>query len=380
MTAESRRTASAATVPFYPDLHPEQRKLLDAMPFDGSHLVSGPPGSGKSIVAVHRAALLELTGAKVTLVSRSNLLRQQHAEAASVLCPDVRVATFHSLLGDWYRRALGERLPTTAPDGTSGWEIDWPELYARTLAVGTLPPLGALVVDEGQDLPPEFYRLCRIADARLTVLADEHQVLTDTHSTLAEISGALGDCSPWELHTNHRNTRQLASLAAHFHGGPFPPRLPEAGGPSATVTRYPADSDLLREVRQHLEARPRDAVGVVLRSSLRQRRLLGVFQAAGLPVQAYFGDAPRGRYRDLDWSRSGVYLVTRASVKGLTFDALFVPDTHLDSGDPGDPGLRMMYYVLATRPRRHLRFGYEGDREPPLLAGVPRELLRRDAP
>jgi hypothetical protein len=38
----------------------------------------------------------------------------------------------------------------------------------------------------------------------------------------------------------------------------------------------------------------------------------------------------------------------------------------------------MTYYVLTTRAHRELHLGYEGDREPPLLAPVPRGDLLRD--
>jgi hypothetical protein len=37
----------------------------------------------------------------------------------------------------------------------------------------------------------------------------------------------------------------------------------------------------------------------------------------------------------------------------------------------------MTYYVLVTRAREEVHLGYEGDREPPPVAGIPADLLVR---
>jgi hypothetical protein len=69
--------------------------------------------------------------------------------------------------------------------------------------------------------------------------------------------------------------------------------------------------------------------------------------------------------------------VHRASAKGLGFDTVVVPDAHTDAAtDPTSAALRMTYYVLTTRARQELHFGYEGGTEPPLLAHVYGSLLR----
>ncbi|WST67622.1 hypothetical protein OG268_08900 [Streptomyces uncialis] len=84
-----------------------------------------------------------------------------------------------------------------------------------------------LVVDEGQDLSPGFYRLVRIAAVSVTVFADGCQRLTETNSTLNEITDALGrSTGRVEIARNHRNSRQIASLAEHFRRGGTRPETP----------------------------------------------------------------------------------------------------------------------------------------------------------
>ncbi|MEW1642111.1 DNA helicase [Streptomyces sp. NPDC091219] len=358
----------------YLGLAPEQRACLDDLPFDGNHLVSGPPGSGKSLLAAQRAVMLALTGTPVTLLTRSNLLRQSLAAMVHALGPvdrGVRVATAHTWLTEW----CGGKVSRTG----DGW-YDWAACFERAADTGSVPGL-TLVVDEGQDLPPEFYRLCRLLQARTTVYADECQRLTDTNSTLAEIAQRLGRCTRLELDGNHRNTRQIAAFAAHFRTRAGAPVLPEREGPPPRLHRLPprGAADLLILLA---EKHPQQTIGVIVNSTYTQFSLLGSLErrAPRLKPQLYSSRAPaaQGRYRTLDLGRPGIVLVHRASAKGLGFDIVVIPDMHTDAAvDPTSAALRMAYYVMATRARRELHLAYEGDTEPPLCAQVESRYLLR---
>ena len=213
------------------------------------------------------------------------------------------------------------------------------------------------------------------------MFADECQRLTDTNSTLAEIAERLGRCTRLALDGNHRNTRQIASFAAHFNTGSGLPALPESEGPPPRLHRLPRDgtADLLILLAQR---HPQQSIGVIVNSTETQFSLLGSLErrAPRLKPQAYTSRAraAQSRYRTLDLGRPGIVLVHRASAKGLGFDIVVIPDTHTDAAvDPTSPALRMTYYVLATRARRELHLAYEGETEPPLCAQVgPGALLR----
>lgn len=356
----------------YLDLAPGQRTTLDGLPFEGNHLVDGPPGSGKSLLAVQRALMLAFTGRQVVLLTRSNLLRQALAPVATVLGAEeagVEVSTVHS----WLSRTYGNGVRRTE----DGW-FDWPACYQRAAQAeeGRL----ALVVDEGQDLPPDFYRLCRVLRAETTVFADECQRLTDSQSTLREIIDGLGRCARHRLSGNHRNTRQIAELAAHFHTGAEPPALPDREGPTPRLHRLAGFSALTDRLIALARKNPRHSIGVVVASSRTQFELLTRLErrAPRLEVQMYTAQASTGRYRNLDLARPGLVLVHRASAKGLDFDTVVVPDAHADgAADPTAAQLRMTYYVLATRARRELHFAHGGTSEPALFSDVPAGLLAR---
>ncbi|KRV50218.1 hypothetical protein AQ490_13940 [Wenjunlia vitaminophila] len=354
----------------HPDLTAAQRDCLDALPLTGNHVVSGPPGSGKSLLAAHRAVHLALTGHPTLLLSRSNLLRQLlHDTLQGLTVPGapVEAATVHG----WVLRHFGYGAPRTQ----DGW-FDWTTLTHQAAATvgeneATAPHL---VVDEGQDLSPGFYRLVRLVAASVTVFADECQRLTETNSTLTEITEALGrSTGRVEIAGNHRNTREIASLAEHFRTGGGNPDIPVRCGQLPAVRHYSGTRHLADDIATMAARHPADRVGVIVKSLRTAAELMRRLERAGLAhePQLYNSTATAGRYRDLDLDRPGVVVVHRASAKGLDFDTVVIADAESDSGtDPTAAALRMAYYVMITRARQRLVLGWQGTRLPRHLEGL----------
>ncbi|MEV4680445.1 hypothetical protein [Streptomyces kurssanovii] len=360
-------TANAPVL--HPDLTPAQRDCLDSLPLTGHHVVSGPPGSGKSLLAAHRAVHLALTGRPTLLLSRSNLLRQLlHGMLQGLTVPGAPAvaSTVHS----WVLRRFGRDAPSTE----DGW-FDWTALTHRAAATfgNGDPSTPHLVVDEGQDLPPAFYRVARLAAASVTVFADECQRLTETNSTLTEIADALGRATGRvDIAGNHRNTREIASLAEHFRTGGPQPEIPLRSGVLPVLRHYSGSQDLAEDVVTMAARQPRHRIGVIVGSLRTAADLMRRLERAGLAQepQLYSSAASAGRYRDLDLARPGVVVVHRASAKGLDFDTVVVPDCETDAdNDPTAAALRMAYYVMITRARERLVLGWQG-------SGLPRHLER----
>lgn len=361
---------TANTPVLHPDLTPAQRDCLDALPLTGSHVVSGPPGSGKSLLAAHRAVHLVLTGRPTLLLSRSNLLRQLldgMLQGLTVPGAPVEAATVHG----WVLRHFGYGAPRTQ----DGW-FDWAALTQQAAAA-----LGEneaatphLVVDEGQDLSPGFYRMTRLAAASATVFADECQRLTETNSTLTEITDALGrSTGRVEIAGNHRNSREIASLAEHFRTGGARPEIPFRSGTRPVIRHYSGTKDLAEDIAGLAARHPRDRIGVIVNSLRTAADLIRRLERASLAQdpQLYSSTASSGRYRDLDLARPGVVVVHRASAKGLDFDSVVIADAETDSAtDPTAATLRMAYYVMITRARERLVLGWQGSRLPRHLEGL----------
>ncbi len=358
----------------YLDLLPEQSTVLDRLAEPGHHVVSGPPGSGKSLLAIHNAAALAIAGRPVTLIAHSKLLKQ-HLDADGVrLGASLPVMTFHGWVHAWYRKTTGSPLGGARIGG-----FDWHRLMAAALH-DTGRRGHILVIDEAQDLPQEFFGLCRVLGVDVIAFADEYQRITNTQSTLDEIEKALGGCDRLEISTNLRNSRQVAELARHFYPGLHQPPLPHRDGPVPVLLRRPeARRPFARWLAQYAENYRTHKIGVVVRYTREQAELLAEIERVrpGLRPQIYVGAAGDTRYQKVDPDLPGLRLVNRASVKGLEFDSVIVPDAHLDTGDPSSLDLKMLYYVLVTRTRGELYICYSGDQEPRMFGGIPHRTLVR---
>ncbi len=79
----------------------EQQDIFEEAPIDGSILVSGPPGTGKTVIAILRAKLLSQKKQDVVVLMFNRVLRRYTENAAE---NNVVLKTMHSWLPEWWRR------------------------------------------------------------------------------------------------------------------------------------------------------------------------------------------------------------------------------------------------------------------------------------
>lgn len=199
-------------LPSFTELKPEQLAIYE-QPADKSILVVGPPGSGKTSLAIWRARFIAAQGKSVVLLTRNRLLVALASQLASEHGgQSVQTSTMHSYAWNEYRKHFAG-----TPPKVGEFEYDWPAFLAQYAAKGIGHALDHLIVDEGQNLPPQFFvwarRFCASA---VSVFADEHQTTTVGGSTMADFQAA-GFTSFFPLLENHRNTWEIAKLASNFH-------------------------------------------------------------------------------------------------------------------------------------------------------------------
>ncbi|MFF5589356.1 DEAD/DEAH box helicase [Streptomyces hygroscopicus] len=360
-------------IPSLLDLEIEQHAVVD-LPLHGSHVITGAPGSGKTVLAVYRAWVLATAGRKVTLFTRSNPLHQYLAQLAPDLTEDFKVTTYHRWIRDFWRGRFGADPPQTDDEG---WCYDWIDMQ-RDCVLRGVRSTAHLVIDEGQNLPLGFYQLCRVLGLGVTVFADENQRIGDEESTLSEICRCLGvRADPLVLWENRRNSREIAMLASEFclkDWGKTP--TPTRVGRTPTVLKVPSLKYFLAGICQYFNAHPERSIGIVCRSTRLLRDVQSGLTHLGLAkhTQAYaYGD----RYRNaVDFSMP-ISIVSTGSMKGLEFDSVFVPDLDAYTEDPTSVDARLRLFVLCTRAREDLHFAHRSPCEPAILSRVPESLLTR---
>ena len=139
-------------LPAYDELIQEQRRVMD-YPLDEKLFVAGPPGSGKTVLAVRRAGSASDGDNAVALVTFNRMLRR----LATLLSEEGPVhRTMHSFAWHDYVDRTGNRPESSAFDS---YEYDWSRMIASLKGHrNSEATWDHVVVDEGQDLPEGFFR------------------------------------------------------------------------------------------------------------------------------------------------------------------------------------------------------------------------------
>lgn len=371
--------------PSYDDLSKEQDAICVLAPLDGVTLVTGPPGTGKTVVAFYRAEVAAKKKQPPKLVMYNQVLRKYSSNASDVEQVRKGVNTFHSWLGGWWYRAFREKIPQLAI-----YSPDWARAVEKVLSLAADAEVqrrafegwGHLIIDEGQDFAKGFYQVAAVmlthaANAgdrkvALTVLADENQRLNaDKNSCIADIESCLSIAPSrhFFLKRNYRNTYEIARAAAHFYCGLRSgiPAFPEGRHGNVPQMRRVDDIDAsVDHIRRFVVNQSDLEIGIFVPNKALQAKYFNKLQfrlkdVRGVRVQRYTsGDDDYGDVDNLEFDRPGtVTVLCDSSCKGLEFDAVFIPEIQARRWDPASiDHLRMQLYVLSSRARGHLTYMY----------------------
>jgi superfamily I DNA/RNA helicase len=375
-------------LPSRTELSIEQEKVYTDAPLSGTVFITGPPGTGKTVLAVYRAMLLKKQKVSFKLVMYNKVLNMFTNKVMLTEELGDNVSTWHSWVYKWWQEANRGSKNWKIPE-ISKFQPDFGQALILMLTNKVVSPgklgWGHLIIDEGQDFPAQFYQLARviIEDKRfqgeghpsITVLADENQRLNENqNSTIPEIAKALGVKNTWALTENFRNTLEIAKFSSSFYvGNPSAlPRLPESRrGPKPVLQSFPTVNDEALNVMKYIKNYDDQDVAIFLPSV----KMINVFYQlveaeclkSKIKLQAY---ASSGRFHDdksLKFGGGGsITILTDKSCKGLEFDAVFIPQLNLYDAQGADESFsKMKFYVMSSRARKSLFLSYSDCLTPP---------------
>lgn len=352
----------AFTLPRINQLTKDQEEAR-ALSLDGRHLIIGGPGTGKSVVALMRAMRLMRSEKDYRFLVYNRLLNWAGGQLVGELNNVTWVSWFRTLIEE----LTGEACPLREPNQPGGYQaVDWEAAASRCKAldgasISIARPF--LVIDEGQDMPPDFYvALIELGFENFYVVADQSQRITQENSTrddlISVLSIELEDVL--ELNENIRNTYPTAVLALHFRpddpASP-PPNLPRKSSSAQAPILFEYEETQLygvcRRILKLVDRDPKTLVAVITPNN--DVKEFYVEQLRDVPVTL---DNPRcrietyasGQKEELRFDEGGIIVINQQSCKGLEFDVVVLADIDrywMDQNDPDD--IKRRFYVMVSR-------------------------------
>jgi superfamily I DNA/RNA helicase len=336
-------------LPTWDELVPEQLDVMD-FPLDQSLFVTGPPGSGKTVLAVQRAEACATASQEVALVTFNRMLRR----LSTLLTNGTAVPkTMHSFASyDFRKRAGKPQVPTAVGVYDYDWDTMLAQLKEMPASNGTWDHV---VVDEGQDLPEGFFRyLHDYASRVISVFADEDQALDIRGTSLKQIRAAAYLPKPIILSLNHRNSPEIAALAEHFHSGVLPAATPRrtAIGHRPRLVRMGSLSDTAEFIATWVENRGGTAA-VLVSSNATADDIFGELVARLPETRVDLYKSSTANEDEIALVEDGITILNTKSVKGQEFDSVFILE--LDQFVPfRDKVMKRAMYMMCTRARDYL--------------------------
>lgn len=345
-------------------LSSEQRTVMD-QPFDRNVVIEGGPGTGKTTLAVQRAEMLVTEGySTLVLVYSRPLMRfiqnsQPKTNWETVefytlnadgtkdyheFNSEYTVSTYLSWLNSLYWQRFGRGYPVL-----DNSDPDWEMIEKELTSLGRI--YDQIIVDEGQDFPVPLLRSLKSLASTVMVFMDSHQAIEKT-KTAASVAAYVLDASTYHLGRNFRSTKEISEFSDLFRvkhdaepGGDPSGQLPAV----ITCISYEDQVNKMLEIIRAFNYR---SVGIIL--DTKPAKKLYEIMKKRLDGKAHVQLYEPHTYRDFDFDRNEVKIITYGTAKGLEFDVVILPQI-TRVGNTGDPLSDMTrIHIAASRAKEAL--------------------------
>ncbi|RAO75306.1 3'-5' exonuclease [Dyella jiangningensis] len=369
--SSDRASVTKVEVPDLIKVMDAQQELLARSLGDEHRIIHGVAGSGKTMILGFRAMELARALSKPILVLCYNTTlaaRLEQLMGERGLSDKVQVYNFHT----WCRSMLTAYHVPLPPEGPRFAE-ELPPAVIEGVDRGQIPRFqyGAVLIDEGHDFEPEWYKLIvQMIDPNtnsLLVLYDDAQNIYG-QANRKKISwkslGVQAQGRTTILKLNYRNTLEILSVARGFANelllerseddDSVPLIAPQSAGRRGALPelirverqedQLPAIIDRLRQ--EHGHGRRLSDMAVIFRNAWEGEKLHEALQRAGIPSRLAEGNGKRSLFVVEDT----VKLVTMHSSKGLEFPLVIIPGLgSLPKPGKDEADEARLLYVAMTR-------------------------------
>lgn len=299
-----------------------------------NHIILGGPGSGKTMVLLHRADYLRrkfgTPAVRHHIFVYTKALKEYIRSALWALdLPDDCVSTLHGWCVKYYRTHIGRRLPKNEQKDSLDFNAVCNAVLkhvSQTFKRGD-PLFDFVVVDEGQDLDMDAFALLRVLSRHVTVCMDHKQQIYNAGSTEKQAAAALdirkGD---FILLDTFRCSRFIVELSGQFIADSMERKNYFR---QTRVQEINIETPVLYYARNFEDERSRlievvasrmkfdERIGVVFPKKDQVHGFAKAMAVAGLEVEAQDGN--------INFQTDLPKFLTYHSAKGLTFDTVIMP-------------------------------------------------------
>jgi hypothetical protein len=316
--------------------------------------VTGPAGSGKTLLACWTARLLVQRGERILLTCYNRVLAEWLRSSNGL--NGFEISSFFSLCRRVVFKANGAfHLPADPAEEQKFWQSTAPALLDE--AITKLGPeridlYDGIIVDEAQDFHPDWWvplqLLLKDPDkGRLCVFSD-----SDQQQVYRQSDGYPAGLVPYELLDNCRNTQKIVTYAGKLIDKKITafPLLPEGVDPRIwnaqdTPSRR---SQAVKEAYSWLRDQGFDSSRIAILSPFKagnpESSLTSLKQMFSLPLKGAKDNVTEWKTGRCIWAS------TIKAFKGLEADCIILTDCICDSWG----GYQSQLYVGATRAKHHL--------------------------
>ena len=373
----AKRPATSLQIPDLLKVMDAQQEQLARSLGDEHRVIHGVAGSGKTMILGFRAMQLARELARPILVlcyNKTLAARLEQLIGERGLADKVQVYNFHK----WCRKMLATYHVELPPQGSDDFFGQMVQRVIDGVDRGSIPRFqyGAVLVDEGHDFEPEWYKLIvqmvDPATKSLLVLYDDAQNINgraDRRKFSWKSLGVQAQGRTTILKLNYRNTLEILAVARSFASDLLraddgdddgvPLIAPESAGRRGAVPELIRAASaaeelavLVGQLRDEIaRGRRLDDIAVIYRLNWQGERLRDALDKAGLGCRLA-DDKSKGA---LFVVKDCIKLVSMHSSKGLEFPLVVIP--HLGQmPKPGEDESReaRLLYVAMTRATERL--------------------------
>lgn len=313
------------------ELSLEQKAAVEISP-DSHRVIKGPPGSGKTIVLLHRAKELQqlwrVSPERFHIFVFTNVLKDYIKSALDLLdLPQSCVTTFDYWCVEFFRKEIS----SSPPWDSFSKNLDYSAIRLRVRDKIRENPakyrlFDFVMVDEGQDLESISYEILKLISKHITVFMDYKQQLYDRDCSESVILKQLGlRRANMTILGAYRCCPYISMLGAEFveeekEKEYFLNQIKTSQSEKEKPLYYLGANydDEFNRLLDVLKTRINkgEQVGILLHT---KRHVFGIakgIREAGIDIEDQ---------KSLDFNTRTPKIMTYHSAKGLTFDSVFLP-------------------------------------------------------